>query len=177
MNRPDMEFVDGQRAYEMVIRDALPKARRAVRIATADIKNLHVPGPRRPRPLLAVLAELVRRGVEIRLLHAKEPGPRFRADFDRFPELLTSDRFERALCPRVHFKLIVIDSSLAYVGSANLTGAGIGMRSERKRNFEAGMVGTDAEFIAQTEQAFDDVFLGSRCAGCGLRKVCPDPIA
>ena len=171
-----MQFVDGQQAFESVLMEALPRARRAVRIATADIKNLHVPGPRRPRPFLAVLAELVRSGVEIRLLHAKEPGPRFRRDFDRFPELLTSDRFERALCPRVHFKLIVVDRVLAYVGSANLTGAGIGMRSSGKRNFEAGMITRDPAMIDQVETAFDDVFLGSQCAGCGLRRVCPDPI-
>ena len=36
--------------------------------------------------------ELARRdGVDIRLIHAKEPGPRFRKDFDRFPELVESE--------------------------------------------------------------------------------------
>ncbi len=172
-----MQFVDGAQAFELLLQDAIPNARRAVRIATADIKNLHVPGARRPRPFLAVLAELVRKGVEVRLLHAKEPGPRFRRDFDRFPELIESERFERALCPRVHFKLIVVDDRVAYVGSANLTGAGLGMRSDRKRNLEAGVVSQDPAFVSQVTETFDAAFLGLHCRTCGLRRVCPDPIA
>jgi hypothetical protein len=38
-------------------------------------------------PFLAVLAQLVRKGVEVRLIHAKEPGPAFREDFDKYPSL------------------------------------------------------------------------------------------
>ena len=49
-------------------------------------------------------------GVSVRLIHAKEPGPRFREDFDRFPDLLHEERFERVLCPRMHSKIIIIDA-------------------------------------------------------------------
>ena len=38
-------------------------------------------------PFIAVLVKLLKRGVEIRLIHAKEPGPAFREDFDRYPIL------------------------------------------------------------------------------------------
>ena len=38
-------------------------------------------------PFLQVLSELIGRGVEIRLIHAKETGPNFREDFDRYPRL------------------------------------------------------------------------------------------
>ena len=38
-------------------------------------------------PFHAVLDILVRRRVDVRLLHAKEPGPNFRDDFDRYPAL------------------------------------------------------------------------------------------
>lgn len=167
----------GADTYEQMIQTAIPDAKRSVLIATADIKNLHVHSGSRAKPFLAVLAGLVRRGIEVRLLHAKEPGPRFRADFDLFPELVSSDRFERALCPRVHFKLIIVDGKLAYIGSANLTGAGIGMRSEKRRNFEAGIVTRDPGLVEGALTMFDEVFMGSHCALCGLRRVCPDPIA
>ena len=63
----------------------------------------------------------------VTLLRNFQPGPNFREDFDRYPVLFTG--LERALCPRVHFKIIVFDCEMAYVGSANLTGAGIGMKS------------------------------------------------
>ena len=73
-------------------------------------------------PLLELLADKVSQGVAVRLIHAKEPGPRFREDFDRFPVLIESERFERILCPRMHMKVLIADGTLAYVGSANLTG-------------------------------------------------------
>ncbi|MBQ3943216.1 MAG: hypothetical protein II669_02745, partial [Elusimicrobia bacterium] len=31
--------------------------------------------------------------------------------------------------PRVHFKMMIFDGKDAYIGSANLTGAGIGMKA------------------------------------------------
>ena len=38
---------------------------------------------------------------EVRLIHAKEPGPAFREDFDKYTVLY--DRLEQVRCPRVHF--------------------------------------------------------------------------
>ena len=55
--------------------------RHSLVIGTADIKDLYVKVGAGREPFLAVLDLLVRRGVEVRLLHAKEPGPNFRADF------------------------------------------------------------------------------------------------
>ena len=91
-------------------------------IGTADIKDLYV----EERPFLGLIANLIKKGKEVRLIHAKEPGPNFREDFVHYPVLFTG--LERALCPRVHFKIIIFDLQMAYIGSANLTGAGIGMK-------------------------------------------------
>ena len=105
------------------------KAKRTVWIGTADIKDLYV----YDKPFLAMLANLLKKGIEVRLIHAKEPGTAWREEHEKHPILY--DGMERVLCPRVHFKLIVIDCSIAYIGSANLTSAGMGMKSPRKRNF------------------------------------------
>jgi phosphatidylserine/phosphatidylglycerophosphate/cardiolipin synthase-like enzyme len=94
-----------------------------------------------------VLSDLLSRNVSIRLIHAKEPGPVFREEFDRYPILAKG--LERLLCPRVHFKSIIIDGKVAYTGSANLTGAGMGARSEGKRNFEAGIISSDPNWWAR----------------------------
>lgn len=84
-------FVSDREIYERVIRDAVPRATRRVWIATADIKDLYVEaGAERMVPFVQVLAGMIERGVEVRLIHAKEPGPNFRADFDRFPILWTN---------------------------------------------------------------------------------------
>ena len=83
---------------------------------------------------------------------------------------------ERVLCPRVHFKCIIIDGTFAWFGSANLTGAGMGAKSERKRNFENGVVTDDPALIAPLENQFDAVWRGDFCADCGRTDFCPDPI-
>ena len=116
-------------------------------IGTADIKDLYVEVGKEKKPFLALIAQLIRRGVEVRLIHAKEPGLNFREDFDKYPVLY--DRFERVLCPRVHFKMLVFDGKEVYIGSANLTGAGIGMKAETTRNFEAGILTDDTTAFFQ----------------------------
>lgn len=143
-------------------------------IGTADIKDLYVGIGKEKKPFLALIAMLIRRGVEVRLIHAKEPGPNFREDFDKYPVLY--DCLERVLCPRVHFKMMVFDGKEVYVGSANLTGAGIGMKGEDKRNFEAGILTDDQEIVEQAMNQFDDVWMGKHCKKCKRREFCSDPI-
>ena len=143
-------------------------------IGTADIKDIYVDVGKEKKPFLALIAQLIRRGVEVRLIHAKEPGPNFREDFDKYPVLF--DGLERALCPRVHFKMLVFDGKEVYVGSANLTGAGIGMKGKDKRNFEAGILTDDSEIVEQAMNQFDEVWRGKHCKSCKRRDYCPDPI-
>ena len=126
------------------------------------------------KPFLALLAQLIRKGVEVRLIHAKEPGPAFREDFDKYPVLY--DRLERVLCPRVHFKMLVFDFKEVYIGSANLTGAGIGMKGVDKRNFEAGILTDEPTIVEQAMNQFDDVWIGKFCKKCKRRDFCHDPI-
>ena len=143
-------------------------------IGTADIKDLYVDVANEKKPFLSLIAQLIRRGVEVRLIHAKEPGPNFREDFDKYPVLY--DRLERVLCPRVHFKMLVFDSKEVYVGSANLTGAGIGMKGEDKRNFEAGILTDYQEIVEKAMNQFDEVWIGKHCKACKRREYCSDPI-
>lgn len=143
-------------------------------IGTADIKDLYVEIGKEKKPFLALIAQLIRKGVEVRLIHAKEPGPNFREDFDNYPVLY--DRLERVLCPRVHSKMIVFDGKQAYIGSANLTGAGIGMKTDNKRNFEAGILTDAPEIVEKAMNQFDEVWIGKHCKKCKRREFCPDPI-
>lgn len=163
--------------YRVVLDDLVEGALRFLWIATADIKDVHVEGAGgRYVPFLSVLDDLVARGVEVRLIHAKEPGPAFREDFDRFPRLIDGEGFERILCPRMHMKVVIADGRRAYVGSANLTGAGLGAKAAHRRNFEAGVVLEDPAAIEELMGELDRLYLGEHCVGCGRREHCPDPI-
>ena len=168
-----VEFISGTDHYDKVI-ERVAKVKRSLWIGTADIKDLHVKVGSSTEPFLAVLAKLLKRGVEIRLIHAKEPGPAFREDFDRYTILKTG--LERMLCPRVHFKMLIFDFETAYIGSANLTGAGIGMKSSNRRNFEAGILTDDLSLIEAAMEQFDSVWRGEHCARCGRRQFCADPV-
>ena len=157
-----------------VVLDKVRNARSLLWIGTADIKDLHVKSGLNTEPFLRVIANLIKNGVEVRLIHAKEPGQAFREDFDKYPVLKTM--LERVLCPRVHFKIIIIDGQYAYIGSANLTGAGMGMKSSNKRNFEAGIFTDQASFVESAMEQFDSVWRGEHCNKCGRKDFCGDPI-
>ncbi len=82
----DTKFITNRQHYEEVILQ-IAKARKFVWIGTADIKDLHVKHKGNVVSFLSVLNELIKRNVEIRLLHAKEPGINFRRSFDKYPRL------------------------------------------------------------------------------------------
>lgn len=151
------------------------RVRRSLWIGTADIKDLYVEANGAKMPFLGVIARLLERGVEVRLVHAKEPGPMFREDFDRYPILFSE--LERSLCPRVHFKIMVFDCQAAYKGSANMTGAGIGMKGEGTRNYEAGILTDEPPLVEAAMEQFDEVWCGKMCKRCRRRDFCGDPIA
>lgn len=167
-----LEFITDRQVYEKVICDRIPKARKYLWLATADLKDLHVAKQGRMVPFLEVLSDLVKKKVEIRLLHAKEPGKAFREDFDRYPNLIAG--IERILCPRIHFKSIVIDGGFAYTGSANLTGAGMGAKSAGRRNFEAGIITDDKGIIGKIMEQFDRIWRGEHCRDCKRKEFCAD---
>lgn len=165
-------------------------------IGTADLKDLYVAatgagcnprGVGGAEPFLAVLDRLLCRGVEVRLLHAKEPGENFREDFDSFRRLWggsasslnaedQSNTLQRRLCPRVHFKILVFDCSVAYIGSANLTGAGMGMKGETTRNFEAGILTDEPALVDAAADQLDSVWQGRHCKACRRKDFCGDRI-
>jgi len=170
-----LRFVTDREIYEEVVCGAVPKAKRLLWLATADLKDLHVHKEGRMVPFLEVLSDLARKNVEIRLLHAKEPGPAFRHDFDRYRNL--SKGLERMLCPRVHLKCVIVDGEFAYTGSANLTGAGVGAKSVDRRNFESGVVTTDPALVGEIMEQFDDIWRGSHCRDCDRKEFCDEHAA
>lgn len=172
-SRPDFLYISNEAHYAQVI-ERIKSVKKTLWIGTADIKDLYVKDGRVTKPLLEALSDLAKRGVEIRLIHAKEPGPAFLQDFDKYPALI--DGMERVLCPRVHFKIIIFDLKTAYVGSANLTGAGLGMKGENTRNFEAGVLSSNKDFVKNAADQFDSVWMGAHCKGCRRKEFCGDPI-
>ncbi len=142
-----LSFISNSEHYGEVLA-RVQSVKRSLWIGTADIKDLYVKVGKEKKPFLALIALLIRR----------------------------YDRLERVLCPRVHFKMLVFDCEEVYIGSANLTGAGIGMKSSDKRNFEAGILTDESQIVEQAMKQFDDVWIGKHCKTCRRKDYCPDPI-
>ena len=167
-----LEFITDRQIYEQVICGPIRQAKEFVWLATADLKDLHVDKKGQMVPFLEILSDLSAAKVDLRLLHAREPGPAFRKDFDRYPNLLQG--LQRIVCPRVHFKSVVVDGTFAYTGSANLTGAGMGAKSPNRRNFESGIVTTEKNLIAEITEQFDSVWAGAHCRPCQRKEFCSE---
>ena len=167
------KYIQNEEHYSEVI-SRIAKVRNTLWIGTADIKDVYVKQDGDSIPLLGQIAGLLKRGVAVRLIHAKEPGPNFREDFDRYPGLWS--RLERRLCPRVHFKLMVFDCTEAYIGSANLTGAGMGMKGDTTRNFEAGVLTDEPALVDAAAEHIDSIWRGYHCAKCRRKAFCGDRI-
>jgi phosphatidylserine/phosphatidylglycerophosphate/cardiolipin synthase-like enzyme len=192
VTRPvSLALLGGRGHYEAVVQ-AVMNAERSIWIATANLKELMVEDPRaRPgrrrtmgggeyRSVLQVFDELVGQGVEIRILHAGPPSRPFREELRRCAHLKAGGGrrglFELRLCPRVHAKIVVVDGALAYLGSANWTGAGLGAKGEGRRNFELGLLSRDDLLLDEVQAFFDAIWRGQPCAGCKLRDECPKPL-
>lgn len=169
METPFIKYISNTQHYDEVLA-RVTSVKNTLWIGTADIKDVYVKSGTSAVPLLAVFDKLVKKNVVIRLIHAKEPGPIFREEHERLPALWSS--MEMILCPRVHFKLMIFDMKTAYIGSANLTGAGIGMKSGQKRNFEAGILTNEPSLVDAAINQFDEVWRGKFCEKCGRKSYC-----
>jgi len=168
--KPELEFIADAEIYRKVILQEIPAAKKFLWMGTSDLKDLYIDQGKRKVPFLKLLSQMIDDGVAVRLIHAKEPGPNFRKDFDRYPNLIGG--MEKLLCPRIHFKSVIVDGKFAYSGSANLTGAGMGAKSDGKRNFESGIVTSDPALVGKIMQQFDDLWMGQHCSSCKRKKYC-----
>ncbi len=151
-------------------------AERFIWIATANIKMTLVRYKSRFVSFPDIMAILVNKGVSFRIIHSDIPSRPFR---DRYERIDTKGKLSAGVeflqCPRMHAKLFIVDGSTVLVGSANLTGAGIGAKSSKKRNFEIGFLLEGEEEVKPFVNYFDFIWMGGQCADCGHRSVCPEP--
>ena len=178
-----VELINDLEHYDRVMLGALSNARVSVWIGTANVKDIRLEAPIGSRArargqyvsVTERLTELVRRKVEVRILHGALPSRPFRESLAKSPELVPP-RFEMRHCPRVHLKMIAVDGAYLYLGSANFTGAGLGAKAEGRRNFEMGIATDDDLLLDSTQARFDGIWRGRECGNCRLRSACPAPL-
>ena len=169
-----MKVIQNEDHYKFVIEEGINLAARSIWIATANLKDMQIAMCKgRYRSIVEHLNDLAKNGIEIKLLYGGDPSIRFKKSY------LMSDihkGFSLLRCSRVHMKTIIIDGSCMYLGSANLTGAGEGVKKENLRNFEMGIITKDINEIDKAQSLFNMIWEGAFCKECGRRKICKKPI-
>ena len=176
-----LELVGGRGHYERVVR-AVMEARRSVWIATANLKELMVEdtraAPGRRRTTAHGGAAGARSTGRSWTCSTSSPGAasscasctRARRRGRSAPRSASKPRLARGAlalraCPRVHFKIVVVDGAFVYVGSANWTGAGLGAKGTGRRNFELGFAGRDDGLLDRAQELYDRVWRGGGLQG------------
>ena len=180
--RGEAELVINEEHFRRVVLEGMLEARLSLDILTADFKAMLVPEPagrpgrraggRHAPSIVEHLRKLAAGGVEIRLLHSGTPSAAALRELKReLPNGLTIRR-----CPRLHAKAVVIDCRAMYLGSANLTGAGLGAKADGRRNFEMGIWTASPSLIDPVMDQFNALWEGRRCETCKRKDVCPVPL-
>lgn len=170
-----MELLDGAELYQRVIIDTMLRARRTAWIATANVKDCRIEIDGKFRSIVDAFAAMCRRGVDVRLLHSGIPSASFRESL-KASDLIGRPGFAMRRCQRVHFKAVLVDDRHLYLGSANLTGAGLGAKGEKRRNFEIGTLCQNQAMFDRVAEMFHRIWEGDFCTDCGRRDVCYEPL-
>jgi len=170
---PHFEYLTGDRLYTRLLGQIIPSACDSLLIATATLKAVRLPRPDGPAESIVHLFERMgERGVEVRILHSGVPSGPFLEDL----KTVRPGAFGMRRCPRTHFKAAVVDGERLYLGSANLTGAGLGAKSARRRNFEIGLLTDEAALVDAVADLFEAIWSGAMCRACDRRAHCPEPL-
>jgi phosphatidylserine/phosphatidylglycerophosphate/cardiolipin synthase-like enzyme len=176
--RGECELVCDSDHFRRIVLEGICTARVSVDIATADFKAMLVPRPGAGRgrnsaeSVVSVFRRLADKGVEIRLLHAGVPSAAALLELRKeLPGNLIIRR-----CPRLHAKTVIVDAGAMYLGSANLTGAGLGAKADGRRNIEWGVWTRSAPMIEAVLDQFNALWEGQQCEGCKRKDVCPVPL-
>jgi phosphatidylserine/phosphatidylglycerophosphate/cardiolipin synthase-like enzyme len=89
-----------------------------------------------------------------------------------YQQMMKPGLFDYQYCDRNHAKIFIIDDKLAYVGSANVTPAGVGQGIFTPGNIEAGLLTENPEIISSVKELFSMVWEGRFCKNCHRAEEC-----
>jgi len=146
---------------DTVLYDLIGTARTSIIIASANVRNFRLQIGEQRISISEFLHYFSRKGVQIKLLlntSAKKSV--------LISELVDVSGVQIHFCPRNHMKIIAVDDKMVYMGSANLTSAGLGQRANNRRNFECGIVTDQRNLVDEALKVFKSVWSFSSCPEC-----------
>ena len=163
--------------YEEVI-ERICAAKSSIRIMTGDFKRFKLkPTAKQGKnyndgtPFIKHLMEKAGKGIAVQIICSR-PSKSFKEEYDALYEKIKPKNFRIYFCERNHSKVVIVDNKVAYVGSANVTPAGLAQGVMSPGNFEIGILTENHQFISQLNTLFSKIMNGDYCYNCHLANKC-----
>ena len=174
----ETRFIVNENHYQEVI-EQICVAKKSVKIMTANFKRFRLkPTDNQGKdyndgtPFIKILMEKAVQGVSVQII-CSNPSPSFTEEWQEYYRQMDEpDHFEYMFCDRNHAKVVVIDDKVGYVGSANVTPAGLGQGIFTPGNFEAGILTKNQEVITSVKDFFSMIWDEKWCINCHRAEKC-----
>lgn len=173
----EARIITNENHYQEVL-ERICAAESSVKIMTANFKRFRLKPTGNQgvdyndgTPFVKYLMAKAVQGVSIQIICSK-PSSSFRDEWQEYYQQMSPELFEYMFCERNHAKVVIIDDRMAYIGSANVTPAGLGQGIFTPGNFEAGILTMNPEIVSSAKTLFLTIWNKASCDKCHRADVC-----
>ena len=171
-------LVINENHYQEVIQ-RICAAKSSIKIMTANFKRFNLKptgsqgkGYKAGTPFVKYLMAKAVQGVSVQII-CSMPSLSFSDEWkEYYKQMMEPELFVYKYCDRNHAKIVIIDDKYAYIGSANVTPAGLGQGIFTPGNFEAGIFTESSDIVTSVKALFSSIFEGYRCNKCHRAEEC-----
>lgn len=175
----ETRLITNESHYQEII-ERICAAKSSIKIMTANFKRFRLKPTNNQgkdyndgTPFVKHLMAKAVQGVSVQIICSK-PSSTFTEEWTEYYRQMNPNLFEYKFCERNHSKIVIIDDKLVYVGSANITPAGLGQGIFTPGNFEAGILTDNPEVVSSVKSLFSMIWDGEYCENCHRAKQCSE---
>lgn len=158
----ETRLITNEEHYDEVVK-RMCEAKSSIKIMTANFKRFRLKPTSKQgvnyndgTPFIEYLMDKAVEGISVQII-CSNPSASFIEEWQECYRLKGNpERFEYMFSDRNHAKVYIVDDKIAYIGSANVTKAGI--RQLNDANYEAGILTDDPELVSSIKEFFSMVW-------------------